>query len=446
MAKRRQQQRKANTKKGKTSTGFHPMKTFFKIVLSLVFSFVILAGGASFAYYKVTGQMPFANSNVLSINATDANLLDALLRRNMKMNVAVFGVDKDGTRTDVMFVVHFDSQQESLSLVSIPRDTRVVVCDAVVANLKETGRSYSKETKMNAVHAYSNEDNAAKNTVLQLEDLLGIKIDHYVGVDLEAFRAIVDAVDGVDMYVPQDMYWDMRDTGDPLINLKEGMQHLDGEKAEQLVRFRRYVDGDEGRIETQQLFLKALADKVLSTESIIKNLPDYISVMYKYVKTDVALSDALKYVNYVDKIDMEKISMETLPGVGQYVGVVSYFLHDADETEEMVDRVFRSTASTTSGTADTQTDSKALTIEVANGGSVNGLAGVYSKKLQDAGYTVGTPTTFAGNAESYTRIQVKTEGVGGDLISYFGNAKVVVAPTEIASGVDIRVILGTNEK
>jgi LCP family protein required for cell wall assembly len=435
----RQAERIAPKKKG-----FNPVRVFFKIVVSIVLAFVMLAGGACFAYYKITGNPPFADKGVVRNNASDTSLLDAFLKRNIKMNVAVFGVDKDGTRTDVIFVVHYDSAAESLKLVSLPRDTRVSLTDEVKANIKAEGHSYNQVTKLNAVHAYSGEKMGCQNTVFEIEDLLGIKIDHYVKIDLEAFRAIVDAIGGVDMYVPQDMYWDMRDTGDPLINLKKGDQHLDGEKAEQLVRFRRYVEGDVARIQTQQLFLKALAEKVLSTETILKNLPDLISVMYKYIDTDISMADALKYVNYVDKINMGNVSMETLPGVGQYVGNVSYFIHDAEATREMVDRVFYSAAATnTKGAA---ADSKALLIEVANGGDINGLAATYSKKLEDAGYRVGSPSNYTGQHNTYTRIQVKNEGVGTDLVSFFNDAKVEVAPNEIGANADIRIILGTKEQ
>ena len=425
--------------------GFSPMRMFLKIVCSIVLAFVMLAGGAGFAYYKITGNLPFENDSVVSNNASDASLLDALLKRNIKMNVAVFGVDKDGTRTDVIFVVHYDSASESISLLSLPRDTRVSLTDEVKANIKDAGRSYTQVMKLNAVHAYSGEKIGCKNAVLQIEDLLGIKIDQYVKVDLEAFRAIVDAIGGVDMNVPQDMYWDMRDTGDPLINLKKGQQHLDGEKAEQLVRFRRYVDGDVGRIEVQQIFLNALAEKILSTETIVKNLPDLISVMYKYIETDVSMSDALKYVNYVDKVDMSKISMETLPGAGRYVGDISYFIHDVEATREMVDSVFYSVAPATSAVG-TVADSKSLLIEVSNGGNINGLAAKYTKTLGDAGYKVAAPSNFSGQQNTYTRIQVKSQGLGSDLISFFTDAKVEVAPSEVGSDVDIRIILGTKEQ
>ena len=98
---------------------FHPVRTFFKVMLSIVAAFVVLAGGVCFAYHQVTGDWPFGADEIAK-DADETSILDALLGRNIKLNVAVFGVDKDGTRTDVAFVVHYDSAEESLSLLSNP--------------------------------------------------------------------------------------------------------------------------------------------------------------------------------------------------------------------------------------------------------------------------------------------------------------------------------------
>ena len=175
---------------------FNPVKTFFKVMLSIVMVFVVLAGGACFAYHKVTGEWPFGGDTIAK-DADETSMLDALLGRNMKLNVAVFGVDADGTRTDVAFVVHYDSSQESLSLLSIPRDTRVDVCTDVEQLL---GKRYGV-MKFNAVHAIGGKEYGPQAAVLQLEDMLGIKIDHYVKVDFNALVEIVDAVGGVEVDV-----------------------------------------------------------------------------------------------------------------------------------------------------------------------------------------------------------------------------------------------------
>ncbi len=441
------------------------VKLFLKTVASIVLAFVVLAGGGCFAYYKVTGQIPFYSAEemengILSANGSDASFLDALLKKDIKLNVAVFGVDVDtgSERSDTCMVVHFDSAKESIEILSIPRDTRVTFCDEVRALYSANGRGYDYVGKFNSVYAFGGKEFGAQGAVLQIEDLLGISVDHYVKVDLEAFCAIVDAIGGVEFYVAEDMYKDMSDTGDIVIDLKEGYQLLDGEAAQALVRYRGYDNADIGRVAVQQDFIAALAEKVLSTETLLKNLPDLISVLYDYVDTDVSMTDALKYINYVDKINMDNMASYTLPGYGQYVGGVSYYLHDVDETKEMVDEIFYSVAPVTTllpsfATGDDEEedveveipDTKDLIIEVSNGAGVSGLAGTISTMLEDEGYETAEATTYGGERNSYTRIQVQMDGVGEDLVDYFKDARIEVSPDAVPDGVDIRIILGTSE-
>ena len=141
---------------------------------------------------------------------------------------------------------------------------------------------------------------------------------------------------------------------------------------------------------------------------------------------------------------MNKITMQTLPGAGRYVGNVSYFIHDPDETSLVVDQIFYQERATTPE-GQTASSSKGLTIEVCNGGNINGLARRFSDKLAADGYTVTEPTTYDGKQMEKTRIQVKEAGTGSDLVSYFANAAVETAPDELPTGVDIRIILGTGE-
>ena len=141
-----------------------------------------------------------------------------------------------------MFVVHFDSEEQRTSLVSMPRDTRVKIASDVVSYMEKESKYYQSPTKLNAVHAYVGKEKGPEMTVKQLEDILGIEIDHYVKVDLNAFRKIVDAIGGVEVDVPQNMFYE-DPYQDLYINLKKGPQLLDGDKAEQLVRFRSYPMG-----------------------------------------------------------------------------------------------------------------------------------------------------------------------------------------------------------
>lgn len=416
--------------------------TFFRIVFSMVLIFVVFAGASIFAYTKIKSKDSDKDN---SISASNLNLLDSLAGKDMTLNLAVFGVDKAETRTDVIFVVHYDSKTKKINLISVPRDTRVEITDEMYQYLKEQGKYIPSGgmCKINEVHAYAGSEKANYFAVKQLEDLLGIDIDNYILINFDAFSQIVDLVGGVDVDVPQDMYWDMTDTGDILINLKQGQQHLDGEQAEQLVRFRRYKNGDVDRVKVQQQFLKALSDKVLSSDTMIKNMPGYIKAMYDNVETDISLSDMLKYANYLNKVDKNSITMDTIPGVGQYVGNVSYYLHDDDGTKALVRRRFYSDYGKDENG---NYSSKKMNIEISNGTKVSGLAAQKKDVLESAGFTVTKVSTYKGKCPENTQIIVYDEGVGQDLLQYFPNAEITVDSKKLDGDTDILVILGSSSE
>ncbi len=428
----------ANGKKKKKKKR-NPIATFFRIVVSIVLIFIFLAGGAIMAYNKFGGGEEETQSN-----SSIPSFFDTLMGKGIKLNVAVFGVDGDETRTDVIFVVHFDSKAQKISLISVPRDTRVTLTDEIQEGLRENNRSIPSGgvCKINAVHAYGGKDHNCEYAVMQLEDLLGIKIDHYVKVNIDGFKKLVDAIGGVDIDVPQAMHYE-----DPFqdlyIHLDAGPQHLDGEKAEMLVRFRKYANADLGRVEVQHLFLEEFAKKVLSTSTILNNLPDLISTYFEYVTTDVNVADAIKYAQYADDINMENITMEMLPGAPQYIGGVSYYLCDEDATKEMVDKLFYGKGEENAGDV---TDSKSKKIEVANGGNTEGLAAKKRDLLEKDGYTVVKISTYNGEKEKKTRIIVREDGIGQDLKTYFDDSEIVVDESLLDADTDIKIILGTGQK
>lgn len=379
-------------------------------------------------------------------NETQPETADAAPGEN-KINVVVFGVDEDGYRTDVIFVVCFDTVDKSISLVSLPRDTKVTMTDEIIAGLNERDRYYPSGgvCKLNEVHAYAGDGYRNEYSMLQIEELLGIELDHYVKINLNGFRALVDAIGGVDIEVPQDMYYEDPEQG-LYINLKEGMQHLDGAKAEGLVRYREgYAQKDLARIQMQQTFLKTLLKKMVSTKTILDNLPSLIYTAFKYVETDVSVGDALKYAKYLKDINMDNVTMETIPGEGG-----SYFTVDTEGLKELVDRVFFDAEEEPEPEPDapeeeTLPSSKIYSIEVANGGSIDGLAAAKQKLLEDAGYHVPQISTYYGEKAENTRIYVKKTGLGEDLAAYFQNAEVIV-DAEMLTGTDIKIILGTEER
>ena len=257
------------------------------------------------------------------------------------INVAVLGTDEDGFRADVNMIVSFNTTTKQLALISVPRDSRVVLTDEMIEHLEAENARVPKQNgvygqcKLTEVHAFAGEGNRCAFSVAMLEELLDISIDYYVKVDLTAFKEIVDAVGGVDFYVPMDMYWDMRDHGGPLINLKEGMQHLDGDKAEQLVRFRDgYVQKDLKRIEVQRDFMMALLAKVCNSQTLMSRLDELVEVALDCTESDITVGEALKYVKYVKDIDPAKITSDTVPYLGD---PGSYVDLDMEGIKELID-------------------------------------------------------------------------------------------------------------
>lgn len=258
--------------------------------------------------------------------------------KDQLLNIALLGTDGDGFRSDVNMVASLNLTTKEVHLISVPRDTRVVMTDDMIAYLEKNGRTVPEangvygQCKLTEVHAYAGEGNRSTFSVAMLEEILGIDIDYYVKVDLDAFKDIVDAVGGVEFDVQERLYY-----SDPAqglyIDLYPGPQVLDGEKAEMLVRFREgYAQKDLKRIEVQQEFLKAFIAQVCSSDKIMSNLDSYIKIFMEKVESGMPVATALKYAGYIKEIDPAAITTDTIPGEGG-----AYFDMDEEGTKELVD-------------------------------------------------------------------------------------------------------------
>lgn len=291
------------------------MQGFF-MVFGILF-FLGLVYGGSKAYVALQKWEGKAEKPTFQVSASSPSEIEDEI-----INLAILGTDEDGFRADVSMIASFNTRTKALSLIGVPRDTRVVMTNEMTSILEKNGRTVPKrdgvygECKLTELHAYAGKDNRCAFSVKMMEEILGIQVDYYVKVDLTAFRDIVDAIGGVDMEVKDRLYY-VDPYQDLYIDLQPGFQHLDGKKAEQLVRFREgYAQKDLKRIQVQQDFMRAFLAKVCSTESILKNMSSLIQVALDKTESDITLSEALKYVKYLKEINPAKMTTVTIPGEG----------------------------------------------------------------------------------------------------------------------------------
>ena len=246
-----------------------------------------------------------------------------------RQNILFLGVDASenpddlwtGTRTDTMILINVDPRTKSVNALSIPRDSKVYLP-------KDHGVN-----KINAAHAIGGIE-MTKRTV---QDTLGVHVDKYIMVHDSAVKEIVDAMDGVDVYIEKPMHY--HDYAGKLhIDFSKGDHHLDGQKAVEYLRFRHDALGDIGRTQRQQWLLRSLLTQ-LKKPSTITKIPDIISVAKKYVKTDMSFYEMSQYAALAKHIDMDKIEIAMLPGAPNQKGYISYWILDPEKTQEVVNRV-----------------------------------------------------------------------------------------------------------
>ena len=240
-------------------------------------------------------------------------------------NILICGTDDDGYRTDTIIVAHLNETTHDVALMSVPRDTVVLNGSGGIM-------------KINSVYAGGGADGMARLSK-RLGAMLGFELDGYVLVNLKAFRETVELVGGVEFDVPQDMYYN-DPSQDLYINLKAGKQTLDGEKAMELVRFRKgYATQDIQRTQTQQQFLKALAKQCLSVSSLTK-LKEFADIFSQYVTTNLTTGNMVWFGKELLSCDFDNMKTYTAEGEGAMINGASYYPLYAGKLLSVVNEAF----------------------------------------------------------------------------------------------------------
>lgn len=295
------------------------------------------------------------------------------------VNVLVMGIDRVPTaapgspeifsgRSDTMLLIRVDPTENAVSLLSIPRDTQV--------DIPEVGL-----TKINDANVRGGADLAAQTVSRNLN---GVEIHRYVRVSTDAFRELVDLLGGLEVNVPRDMSYEDK-TQKLKIDLKKGLQTLDGNQAEQFARFRQDDFGDIGRVQRQQILLQALR-KRLSNPLVIPRIPSIISSMQKYIDTNLSVEEMLALVSTSRTLAQNNLRMVLLPGRFSAPGEfkASYWIMDQAGRDRVLQQSFKVEAP-----AGTESENRAgvdLRITLQNASSRPEALAKAQQALAEAGY------------------------------------------------------------
>lgn len=370
-----------------------------KVLLVIIIFLVICTGFIGYKTHINGGGIQGLLSTIVGNNKETLEKLEPI-------QILLLGVSTDlgGKITDTIMIATYDPQEQTASLLSIPRDTY-------------TGEDYSKGSpneKLNAVYS-----KGADKILSKVNSLTGLDLKYYMVVDNEALIKLVDVIGGVEFEVPIKMYYHDKTQG-LNIELEKGVQVLDGEHAEQLLRFRKnddftgypaeYGGDDIGRMKTQRNFIMATAKQTLQAKNIFK-IKNIIDIIYEYVDTNLSISDIKAYVPYVVNFDVDNLKSAVLPGTsvgptqtGSLYAPYWFIIINKHEAEKVIEELYFESEksheeenlhqSTITENISKDETSK-IKINILNGsGSKNKLKKV-QKLIEDSGYEVTTNETTA---------------------------------------------------
>ncbi|MEB3328334.1 MAG: LCP family protein [Candidatus Sericytochromatia bacterium] len=224
-----------------------------------------------------------------------------------------------GGNTDTIVLARFDPASGQVRALSIPRDTRV--------RIPEHGTF-----KINAANPYGGPVLSAR----VVADFLGVQVDRYVLLNTRAVVQIVDALGGIDLYVPKRMYYNDW-SGGLHINLQKGWNRLDGQQAHNFLRFRHDELGDIGRVQRQQAFVQAVMKTFLTPSNVVKT-PQLLGVAKENLETNLTGDELLRLVSLGKDLDRERVQLAMVPGVATSIDGVSYWVADEAAKQRIVER------------------------------------------------------------------------------------------------------------
>ncbi|MGL5173836.1 MAG: LCP family protein [Olsenella sp.] len=292
----------------------HVLRTVLIVLL-----LAVVGGGVAFAawVYHIQSQL---NDSAVVTDALKASLTERTAPQD-PYYVLILGTDgrpgEDDYRADTIMLVRVDPANKHLTLLSIPRDTKVTYNGTVM--------------KINAAHYYD----GAAGMVDAVSQLCGVKISHYAEINFDGLSDITDAVGGVTVDVDEYMYDDVNFSD--VVELQPGVQTLDGAHALFYTRCRKFANGDFTRMRHQRTFISALVKQILSSTDLV-TLTNVVSTCAEYVTTDLSVTDAVSLAYEMSGIDVDTGVYSAYVPFKEYATIdgESYVVADDEKLAEMM--------------------------------------------------------------------------------------------------------------
>jgi LCP family protein required for cell wall assembly len=225
------------------------------------------------------------------------------------MNILVMGIEPvrgsiDGSpesyagSSDTMLLVRLNPENNTIRVLSIPRDTMIAIPES------------KGLTKVSQANAQGGPVLAAR---VVSRTLSNAPIDRYIRISTSGLRQLVDQLGGVEVFVPKPMEY-KDSAGKFSIHLVSGWQTLNGEQAEQFVRYREVNTGDLERVQRQQALLMGLRERLFSP-TVLPRLPRLVHIMGKYFDTNLKVEEMMALVNFSLNMERDNFQMTMLPGI-----------------------------------------------------------------------------------------------------------------------------------
>lgn len=414
-------QKKKETKKKKKKSKHIILKIFITLLILIISSIVYL----TYKTNKNGGGMTGLLTTVMGQEDISIEEVDPI-------NILVLGTSQD--MSDTIIVCSYNPKTQEASMLSIPRDT-------YTGKNKANAQAYEK---INSRYIAQGVDGVKK----YLKQILGIELDYYVSIDTKALIKLVDEIGGVYFDVPIDMDYD-DETQDLAIHLKAGYQLIDGQKAEQLLRFRHnndgtsypveYGDNDYGRTRTQRNFITETIKQTIKASNILK-IGKLLDIANTYVNTNIDINLAKKYIPHIVNFNTENIKSGLLPGQSELCNGVWIFIPNQKETKAIVEEYF-----TYKDEEETNEQSNSIKIELLNGSGVTANLTTVTEKLKKAGYNVTkTGTTTETSRTTIINSTKQSTEITNQIKEILGTG--IISTSTAKTETDLKIIIGKDYK